>query len=187
MEEVWKDIEGFEGWYQVSNLGRVRSLKRKNDCNNNVDFLYLVPIKNWAGYCRVGLYRNKKRKLFSVHRLVARAFLPNPCNKQQINHLNGDRSDNRACNLSWCSGSENVKHSYEKLGRRPPRLGLCGKDCPGVKLVLQIKDGVVVAKFYGCNEAERQTGINRKLISRVCRNGRKHAGGYCWRYEDENY
>lgn len=190
MEEVWKDIKGFENIYQVSNLGRVRSLRRKivykNGAVREWDSFYLTPIRNWAGYCRVRLYNGGKTKLFSVHRLVADAFLQKSVNKTQINHKNGDRSDNMVCNLEWCSCSENLKHSYDKLGRKPPRLGLYGKDCPGSKLVLQIKDGVVVAKFYGCNEAERRTGISRKSISRVCRNGRKHAGGYEWRYCDEN-
>lgn len=107
MKEVWKDIDGYEGLYQVSNLGRIRSLyKRRKD----VEFLKFTDCH---GYKIVGLCKNKKQMSFRVHRIVASAFLPNPNNNPQVNHINGDKTDNRAVNLEWCTQSANMRHAYE--------------------------------------------------------------------------
>ena len=102
--EIWKDIEGYEG-YQVSNLGRVKSTKKKFGRYEMIT--YLKPKVIWTGYLRIGLVKEKKCKQFYVHRLVAQAFIPNPENKPIINHINGDRTDNRVENIEWCTHQEN--------------------------------------------------------------------------------
>lgn len=103
--ELWKDIEGFEG-YQISNQGNVRSLKGKEP-------KILKPIKNPTGYLYITLMKNNKKYVKRVHKLVAEAFIPNIEGKTQVNHINGNKTDNRYFNLEWTSPSENVKHSYE--------------------------------------------------------------------------
>lgn len=121
IEEIWKPIEGYER-YEVSNYGNVRS-KGANGYKNEEGWCILKPKTLKEGYKRVNLYKNSIRKEFSVHRLVAQAFITNDDNKPQVNHKNGIRGDNRIENLEWVTASENIKHSFEKLGRRSPMLG----------------------------------------------------------------
>ena len=108
--EEWKDIEGYEGLYQVSNLGNVRALKFYHSRNN---IHLLKPTVNKYGYCVVGLHKDKKVKQYRVHRLVAIAFLPNPDNLPYVNHIDCDKTNNSLTNLEWCTQSENVKHGYD--------------------------------------------------------------------------
>lgn len=108
--EEWKDIEGYEGLYQVSNLGNVRALKFYHS-RNNVHLL--KPTVNKYGYCVVCLHKDKKVKQYRVHRLVAIAFLPNPDNLPYVNHIDCDKTNNSLTNLEWCTQSENVKHGYD--------------------------------------------------------------------------
>ena len=113
-KEIWKDIEGYIGKYQVSNLGRIRSLLNshgKNLKNKKI----LSPCVDKKGYLRVGLSKNNRLSTHKVHRLVAKAFIPNSDNLPQVNHINGIKTDNTVNNLEWVSGSENVIHSF-KIG-----------------------------------------------------------------------
>lgn len=98
MNEIWKDIAGYEGLYQVSNMGRVKSLQ-STKMHDRVKIL--SPVCADGRYLRVSLYKDKKSKYFQVHRLVASAFLENPKDKTQVNHINGDKTNNCVDNLEW--------------------------------------------------------------------------------------
>jgi hypothetical protein len=103
-EEIWKDIPDYEGLYQVSNLGDIRSLKRKKAIN-------LLPSIGTDGYYRLNLHKNGG-KTSSIHRIVAQAFIPNPDNKPQVNHKDGNKLNNHFDNLEWCTPKENTNHAH---------------------------------------------------------------------------
>ena len=119
MVEVWKDIEGFEGLYQISNLGRLRTVERmvRHSCGKvqKVKSRVRVPqvVNRGKGYMGVVLYRNSETTSKYIHRMVATAFIPNPENKPQVNHIDGDTRNNRLDNLEWATGSENQAHMVE--------------------------------------------------------------------------
>lgn len=171
-EEIWKDIEGYEGKYQVSSLGNVRSLNYKHTGKEKL----LKPGNDKDGYLTVCLYKIGKMKLCKVHRLVAKAFIPNPDNLPCINHKDECKTNNMWLNLEWCSHKYNVhySHNWEKskeVTRKP---------------VLQFtKDGVFVKEYESTREAERKTGIRQTHISRccLCRKGFKSAGNYIWKFK----
>lgn len=184
MKEIWRDVAEYEGYYQVSNLGNVRSVERTVARSNYFVVLksqVLKPAIRTAGYLFVNLSKDSKVKTKNIHRLVADAFLPNPQCKQEVNHKNGNKTDNNINNLEWCSRSENMIHSYDVLGNRR-----FGKDNPRAKVILQIKNGKVIGRFYGCYEAERMTGVKYGNINQCCNHRRKTANKYEWRYENEN-
>ena len=107
--EEWKSIPGYEGLYEVSNLGRVRSVEKCDRFNRKILSKILKP--NYvSGYLRVGMYKNKTFKYYLIHRLVAQAFLPNPDNLPQVNHKDEDKSNNRVDNLEWCDRSYNMNY-----------------------------------------------------------------------------
>ena len=184
MTEIWKDIKGYEGRYQVSNLGNVLSLHyHKTKIAKN---LVLKPTK--LGYLTVNLMDDTGFvKAKKVHRLVAEAFIPNPERKPQVNHLSGDKTDNRVENLEWCTMSENMKHRCNVLNIKPPKngLGKFGKLNGWSRSVLQIKNGIVIREYDCLAEAERATGISYSNISTVCgkKKWHKSAGGYQWEYK----
>ena len=123
--EIWKDIQGFEGLYQVSNMGRVKSLERRV-CNHESGATRLIrehlvaPTDNGHGYKIVCLYSRRYRKNKYVHRLVAEHFLENPLEKKYVNHIDYDLTNNAASNLEWCTQLENIAHSLDHL--RKPKL-----------------------------------------------------------------
>lgn len=120
MEEIWKDIKGYEGAFEVSNFGNFRSKDRKVPCRwGGLRNYSGKPLKTETiveGYQRIVLMKNAIKKRYMCHRLVAEAFIPNPNSKPFVNHKNGDKADNSVCNLEWCTQSENELHSHKELG-----------------------------------------------------------------------
>lgn len=171
-EEIWKNIVGYEGLYEVSTSGRVRSLKFGKT-------KVLKPAKEGNGYLIVSLCKDGEKKMFSVHRLVAKAFIPNPMHKPHVNHRNEVKTDNRVENLEWMTHKEN-----QNYGTRNERSARARINNPKIsKPVLQLaKDGKIVAEYPSTHEAERQTGIDSRHISKCCKGEYKTSGGYVWKY-----
>ena len=110
--EIWKDVVGYEGFYQVSNLGNVKRVGSFRGVNKAyLQNYYLTPVDNGKGYLRIKLTINNKSKRIMLHRIIAEAFLPNPNNYPVINHINGNKKDNQITNLEWCTQSQNCLHS----------------------------------------------------------------------------
>ena len=170
MKEIWKDIVGYEGLYQVSNLGRVRSIKK-----NQV----LSPKKNWDGYLRIQLWRKQHNVYVSIHRLVAEAFISNPGNKPFVNHKNGTKNDNRVENLEWCTQKENIKHAFKTGLSKPSPKNWSVASKPVIQLT---KEGEFIREYPSQIEVERMLGICRTNVSAVCLGKHKTAGGYVWRF-----
>jgi hypothetical protein len=187
--EFWKDIPDFEGKYQVSNKGRIKSLKRIINCrwgeNHNCKERILKLETDKDGYKIANLKGIDKINKKKVHRLVAFAFIPNPDNLPEVNHKKGDKWDNRDSQLEWSTTKDNMKHSFRVLLRKPTKYWVDkkGKDNPKSKKIEQINmNGQVIKMFYGANEAQRMTGIDHRAIALVAKGKRKEAGGYLWKY-----
>lgn len=148
--EIWKPITGYVGHYDVSNMGRIKSLRRVTPHNTNRKERILKS-DTWGRYAQVSLYVNNINRVYKIHRLVAKEFIPNPNRKPYINHINGNRYDNRDVNLEWCTAKENVIHSFEKLGR----TGLFGTNNGMAKLT-----NMQIAKI----RILKKSGISKKEI-----------------------
>lgn len=173
--EVWKDIEGFEGLYQISSLGNVKTLSYgpKNVRQLSNKSKILKQSLSSSGYLHVQLYKQGKSKTIMTHILVAKAFVDNPSNKREVNHIDGNKSNNNMNNLEWVTRSENLSHAI-KLGlRKPPMLNKKGKDNKNRKPVIQYsKDGELIKTWDSIADAARYYGTTISAIS-SCTHGRK--------------
>lgn len=185
MKEIWKDITGFENKYQVSNLGQVRSVPHiTKGPHNEQRFVNGKIIKQFiskCGYLRVGLtIKNHCSKTVLVHRLVALAFLDNPNNYPCVNHKDENKQNNHVNNLEWCTYSYNLNY-HEGQKRRSE------KHKNKIEMIDKYS-GQVLRTFDSITDASKITGISRGGITDVCmqRHNKYTAGGYIWRYADEN-
>ena len=177
--EEWRDVVGYEGRYQVSSMGRVKSLERKvtkGDGERTVKERILKPMIDRDGYLRLNLYAGGKLKNLKVHRLVCQAFHENPDNKPQVNHINEDKTDNRACNLEWCTAKENTNHGTAKDRSAKNRSKSVGQ---------YTLDGELVKIWASTMEVERQAGFYHGNISTVANGKLKQAYGFIWKYKNE--
>ena len=160
MTEIWKNIEGYEGKYQVSNLGRVKSMIGQEKV--------LHPKKHRNGHLQIGLHKDKKRKTMYIHRLVAQAFIPNPDNLPQVNHIDENKENNHVDNLEWCTNQYNTEYSQAKAVIAVDKIS-------GLKV-----------EFSSIMKAERMTGIDHSHIIRCCQGKRRSTGGFYWHYVNED-
>ena len=178
IEEIWKDVKGYEGRYQVSNFGNVRSLNHfvKNGHGRRIVYgRILKPYKSSHGYLSV--YLGKNMRHCSVHRLVAMAFIPNPNNLPEVNHKDENKANNVYTNLEWCN------HSYNAL------YGTCQERLRTYKNVpvymIDKKTNNILKRFNSMKIAMEMTGVNKATISMVCRGICKTGGGYIWKYAEK--
>lgn len=166
MIEEWKDIKGYEGLYQVSNLGRVKSLKFGKE-------RILKPIKNTVGYMQVSLCKYGKIKKFTVHNILAEVFIQNPENKPEVNHIDEDKTNNMVSNLEWCTRKENVNH-----GTRNKRSAVSrGKALKAIDIATGEYN-----EYCSQSECARQLGVNQSNITQCLKGKRRHVGGYVFEY-----
>ncbi len=189
IQEVWRPVKDYEGIYEVSNLGKVKSIDRVIEYNSGLcksrnqkgTYTYLAVGRN--GYHSASLWKNNKEMRFSVHRLVAQAFIENPENKKQVNHKDGNKINNHVSNLEWMTASENGKHRFSELGHVPPALGRTGELSGRSKKVNQYSlDGSYINTFDSARIATMHLGKNTTVINTCCRGGLKTAYGFKWEY-----
>lgn len=192
MNEIWKDVDGYEGLYQVSSEGRIKCLPTlPNDTMDSYQkkLLKKEKIKTLSltryGYLAVTLYKFGVASRKHVHRFVATAFLENPQNKSQVNHKNGIKTDNRIENLEWCTASENMKHAYAIGIKKVSKNGLGRRNEKHVlsKKINQLSlDGEYIRTFPSISEVDRVFNKKRSTVS-LCLSGRqKTAMNYKWEY-----
>lgn len=178
-KEVWHNIKGYENLYMVSNTGKIKRLSRVVENKGSYSGKYILKEKemklhfNKDGYAIVNLSKNNTKKAIKVHRLVAEAFIPNPNEYFEINHINEIKDDNRVENLEWCDRKYNVNY-----GLRNKKTSISES-----KEIIQLDlSNNILNKFYGIREASRNTKIQHSHIAECCMGKRKTAGGFKWKY-----
>jgi hypothetical protein len=195
MKEIWLPVVSYEIYYQISNLGNVRSHDRVIEYELKTKFgtkivRYLRKSRNLKihignnGYYYTDLQVNGERKTIAIHRLIADAFIPNPENKLTVNHIDGVKLNCSILNLEWATYSENNKHAIDIGLRKSPWTNKFGIDNPRSKPIIQLdKIGNVLNKYINAREAQQKTGVSYKHISSCCIGNRKTSGGYKWKFD----
>jgi hypothetical protein len=175
MDEVWKDIKGYEGIYKISNYGCVLSFS-----NGKCKPLKCQPDKR-GGYLCVILCKNSKKKLFKIHRLVAEYFCEGYKEGLVVNHIDGNRQNNIYTNLEWCTQKDNIRHAADVL--KKTWGGPIGSDHPKSKRIAQYSlDGRFITA-YGCiREMSRETGYDSSSVCKTLKGKSKQAYGFVWKY-----
>lgn len=180
--EEWRDVPGYEGCYQVSSFGRVKSVRNKKNSKKG-QILKDYPSKGRVIYRRVTLCNGIKKDYFYIHRLVAQTFLPNPKNKPCVDHIDGNPSNNVVENLRWVTTKENcnnpISRERNSKAAKKRNVGLFGILSKSAKKVVCVE---TQKTYYGTFEAERETGVSRMCISHVLHGRNKTAGGYHWEF-----
>lgn len=180
MDEAWADIDGFEGMYQVSTIGRVRSLPRDvamrrggREYTMHHKGRVLRQVRSKDGYATVQIFKDSKPHTFKVHRLVATAFISNQDNLPEVNHIDGNKTNNTVENLEWCTKSHNMRHAYEN--------GLISKENKTFnRKKVRRSDGVV---FTSLTEAANASGTHVGNVSACCHGKLAHTSGYGFEFE----
>ena len=172
LREIWKEVKGFEGLYQVSNLGRVRSADRIDRYGRDYKGKILQPATDNLGYLKIGLCNNGDKVSVRLHRLVAEAFISNTNHYKYVNHKDENKQNNKVDNLEWCTAKYNCNY-----GSRVSRI----KDKLNLRVIQFSKDGKEIRRWNSIQEATDTLKIRN--ISQACKGKRNHAGGYIWQYE----
>ena len=188
MQEIWKDIKGFEGMYQVSNLGRVRSVDRFDSIGRLQKGNIKAIRDNGKGYKVVQMYKDNKPKICYIHRLVATAFIDNPDNKPEVHHIDSDRSNNKLENLQWVTSKENnnFPEHIESMKKNPNWLknskSAMAKAREKAMVINSYRTkfirGDVSLEFSSLAEGARQLGLDKGGCTRVANGKQKHTHGY---------
>ena len=176
--EYWLPVKGYEGLYEVSNWGRVRSTQYHRGTTTHL----LSPSIKKNGYVYVTLCKNKKTHTLLVHRLVAEAFLPNTDGLPQVNHKNENKLENYVWNLEWCTQKYNVNYGAgirKMLNSRNDKKGKTAER----PIIQYSKNGEYIGRFNSQTEAAKELGISQGNINSCLNNNRYTAGGYKWEYE----
>ena len=206
-KEIWKDIKGYEGIYQASNMGNIRSLYFYNNRYKTKHYRkkLMKQSEDKQGYKIISLSKNKKQKTYKVHRLIAQTFIKNPDDKKEVNHIDGNKSNNEINNLEWCTRSENQIHAYKnKLQRQTKKMKIhsielgkkygkmngskTGKE--NIKKAIEKRKipvnqytltGQYIKTWPSMSEAARNIRTYKSLISSCSKGIRESAGGYKWK------
>lgn len=170
MEEFWKDIEGFDGKYKISNQGNVKSFYQKKE-------RILKPNKNKInGYLKVTLNQKGISKTCYLHKLVAKHFIPNPNNYEEVNHKDENKENNFDTNLEWCTKKYNINYGNGKYKRA---------EYLRKKILQYDKEMKLIKEWDSLTEAMKKLNIHKNNISQCCKGQHKTAGGFIWRFKDE--
>lgn len=194
MQEEWRDIKGYEGLYQVSNLGQVRSLDKIDRWGRFRKSRIIRSRFNNSGYRVINLSKSGTQKTYLVHRLVAESFIPNPENKPEVNHIDEDKLNNAVSNLNWMTNKENCNYgtrndrsstnrNQKEIAKKVDYKKIAKKasECRSIP-VISIDANGVEKKYKSSYEASRYLSIHHSNISKCCKGKLKHTGGYTWKY-----
>lgn len=191
-EEIWRPVEGFEGMYEVSNLGRVRGLDRIVGSNNSASGFrkwkgrIIAPDIMKDGYYKIGLHKDGKKHLKALQRVVAQAFVPGRTEEKKIvNHIDCNPANNRADNLEWCTYAYNSTYAGAKEKAWATRMAKGSRYPNPPKAVEAWRDGKLVARFASLREAGAFCNRTPTSIMYCCKGVTKQAAGFEWRYADE--